>query len=184
MKFYEELHTRRIVENYESLLKNQFLIDKALNYYNQKKMDEFQEEYLKIKNLIPFFLMTVEDTEKRIKLIHSTKLKVDENELSIFVDYLSSIKGKIKDYKNIQKIGDKLKNQPKVNKIIQRSSTLKNSNPIEEMREELNLRESKLKEMQDNVKKMNDASNRFRRAATLVNNREMEKNNKDNCFIF
>jgi hypothetical protein len=109
MKFYREESTKRIVDNYEFLIKNEYLIDKVVKLNEEKKMDEFLIEYAKMKDIIQLFEMTLKDTELKIKLIHQSKLNVDENELAIFNEYIKEInKNKIKKYMNVKKVGDKL----------------------------------------------------------------------------
>lgn len=109
MKFYKEESTKRIVDNYEFLIKNEYLIDKVVQLNEEKKMDEFLIEYAKMKDIIQLFEMTLKDTELKIKLIHQSKLNVDESELSIFNEYIKEInKNKIKKYMKVKKVGDKL----------------------------------------------------------------------------
>ena len=70
-------------------------------------MEQFYEEYQKIKDVIPMFLLTIQDTDNKIKLIHSTGLKVDETELEIYSEYIKGLnKDKVKKIKTIQKAGD------------------------------------------------------------------------------
>ena len=82
-------------------------INKALKLIEQKKMEQFYEEYQKIKDIIPIFLLTIQDTDNKIKLIHSTGLKVDETELEIYADYINGLnKDKVKKIKTMQKAGE------------------------------------------------------------------------------
>ena len=186
MSFYKEEHTKRIFENYQYLLTNEYFIDKAIELYEQKKMDEFNEHYLEIKDIIPLFLLTLKDTENKIKLIHSSKLKVDEKELKIFSDYLKDInKKKVKKINTIQKAGDNYikKSEKDQNKNIGNNNINLNSNlsTFEEMKYELNERGDKINQIQDKALQLGENSNRFLRAATKVKN--SEKNGED-CIIF
>ena len=211
MKFYKEETTKRIVDNYEFLIKNEYLIDKVVKLNEEKKMDEFLIEYAKMKDIIQLFEMTLKDTELKIKLIHQSKINVDENELAIFSEYIKEInKHKIKKYMNVKKVGDKLlkkkgSNLPGIsepnddkyndndnddedddedkedNHNPGKNILNENKNPYDEMREVLNEREGKLIEIEERADNLKESARNYKKAATKVGN--AEKNN-DDCSIF
>ena len=80
-------------------------------------MEKFYEEYQKIKDIIPTFLLTVQDTDNKIELIHSTGLKLDEIELEIYSEYIKGLnKDKVKKIKIMQKAGDNYAKNDEKNK--------------------------------------------------------------------
>ena len=203
MKFYKDEPTKRIVDNYEFLINNEYFINKAVKLYEQKKMDEFYIEYAKVSDLIPLFSMTLKDTENKIQLMRANKLNVDENELSIFAEYITEIKkNKIRKYLNIKKIGDDLlkkKGRP-VNlpnnhfsnpgEIPKRDMVQNNqihtgnnnSNEIQvynEMNLKLNERKDKLNQIQDKSDNMQNSSEQLKKLAA-----QYAKKDNNDCSIF
>ena len=76
---------------------------------NEKKTNEFTEQYLNLKDIIPTFLFKVQETEDMIKLFKSSNYKGDKTEIQIFSDYIKDLKkNKLKKITSLQKKGDKL----------------------------------------------------------------------------
>ena len=194
--FYKEGPTKRIVDNYEFLVNNELLIDEAVKLYEQKRMDEFYTEYKKVSELIPAFSMTLKDTENKIKLIKSNKLKVDESELAMFNQYITEIsKNKIKKYMKIKKVGDDLLKKKATTNFSDNRYSLPDEmpnnqfharnyshdilQPFNEMKLELNERQDKINQIQDKSDSLRNTAERYKKAAAKV----AKKSNKD-CTIF
>ena len=76
---------------------------------NEKKTNEFTEQYLNLKDIIPTFIFKVQETEDMIKLFKSSNYKGDKTEIQIFSDYIKDLKkNKLKKITSLQKKGDKL----------------------------------------------------------------------------
>ena len=76
---------------------------------HEKKTNEFTEQYLNLKDIIPTFLFKVQETEDMIKLFKSSNYKGDKTEIQIFSDYIKDLKkNKLKKITSLQKKGDKL----------------------------------------------------------------------------
>ena len=109
MHFYKDEHFNRIVENYGFLLSNEYFLNKAIELYEQNEMKEFYEQYIEVKDKIPVFLLTIKETENKLKLIKSSKLDVEEEKIKFFSDYLKGLnKNKVKKINDMKKIGDKM----------------------------------------------------------------------------
>lgn len=179
-------------------------INKALKLYEQKKMEQFYDEYHKIKDIIPIFLLTIQDTDNKIKLIHSTGLKVDETELEIYSDYINGLnKDKVKKIKTMQKAGEshdkdgeksKGKNKEKKsekNKMKNSaSSSLFDTAIFKELAKDLNERGDKMNQIEEKSNQLKNSSETYRKSAaafarkyTLEQNKKKGKE-KDLCILF
>ena len=167
-------------------------------------MEKFYEEYQKIKDIIPTFLLTVQDTDNKIKLIHSTGLKVDEIELEIYSEYINGLnKDKVKKIKTMQKAGDNYakneeknkgkKNEKKSEKIKLKnslSSSLFDTAIYKELAKDLNERGDKMNQLEEKSSKLKNSPEIYRKSAaafarkyTLEQKTKKDKE-KDLCVLF
>ena len=80
-----------------------------MELYDKKEKTRFYEEYLKIKDIIPSFILTIKDTEDQINLLKIVKYKIEEEKVEYFSEYISRlIHDKIKKIKKMQKFGEDL----------------------------------------------------------------------------
>ena len=178
-------------------------INKALKLYEQKNMEKFYEEYQKIKDIIPTFLLTIQDTDNKIKLIHSTGLKVDETELEIYSDYIKGLNKNVKKIKTMQKAGENYinngeKNKGKNNEKKSEKNKMKSSTSsslfdtaiFKELAKDLNERGDKINQIEEKSNQLKNTSETYRKSAaafarkyTLEQKKKKEKE-KDLCISF
>ena len=178
-------------------------INKALKLYEQKKMEQFYEEYQKIKDIIPMFLLTVQDTDNKIKLIHSTGLKVDDTELEIYSEYINGLnKDKVKKIKTMQKAGDNYikkgeKNKGKNNEKksekkmkINASTSLFDTKIFKELANDLNERGDKINQIEEKSNQLKNTSEMYRKSAHAfarkytLDQKKKKGKDKDLCIVF
>ena len=178
-------------------------INKALKLYEQKNMEKFYEEYQKIKDIIPIFLLTIQDTDNKIKLIHSTGLKVDETELEIYSDYIKGLNKNVKKIKTMQKAGENYAKNSEKNKGKDKekkgeknkmknslSSSLFDAAIFKELANDLNERGDKMNQIEEKSNQLKNTSEIYRKSAaafarkyTLEQKKKKEKE-KDLCILF
>ena len=91
------------------MLSSEYFIDQALELYEKKNKEKFFQEYLKIKDIIPSFIITIKDTEDQINLLNAIKVKIEEQKITYFSQYISGlIKDKITKINKMQKFGEDL----------------------------------------------------------------------------
>ena len=113
MAQFAQQYIKRILDNYNYLKKHEFSMDKMIALKESKKEDEFTREYAKVKDLVPQYLFTIQETEDMINLVHSNKIKGKETEIKICSDYIKNIKkNKVKKLSSVQKKGETIQLPP------------------------------------------------------------------------
>ena len=114
---------------------NEYFIDKAVKLYESKDMEKFYQEYISIKDIIPSFLSSINDIEKEIQTVLSSKLKMDEKVLAFFSDYVKELKkNKLKIIQEMEKSGEKCnkeneKKAQEIKKYLDKLGTLTDEKP-------------------------------------------------------
>ena len=160
MEQYAQQNLNRIKENYDYLKKNEFSIDKIIALKESKKEAEFNEEYLNIKDMIPTFLFTIQETEDMIKSLKSNKIKGKDTEIKIYSDYIKDLKkNKTKKITSVQKKGDKIPVPQKTERI---NTTRSNNSEFEDLTYEIKERENKLNIIAEHAEQLKNDSISFR----------------------
>ena len=161
MEQYTQVNLNRIKENYDYLKKNEFSIDKIIALKESKKEAEFNEEYLNIKDMIPTYLFTIQETEDMLKSLKSNKIKGKDTEIKIYSDYIKDLKkNKIKKINSVQKKGNKIPVPPQTKRI--NSNTIKTNSDFEDLTYEIKEREDKLNVIAEHAEQLKNDSIRFR----------------------
>ena len=160
MEQYAQQNLNRIKENYDYLKKNEFSIDKIIALKESKKEAEFNEEYLNIKDMIPTFLFTIQETEDMIKSLKSNKIKGKDTEIKIYSDYIKDLKkNKTKKITSVQKKGDKIPVPQKTERI---NTIRSNNSEFEDLTYEIKERENKLNIIAEHAEQLKNDSISFR----------------------
>ena len=161
MAQFAQQYIKRILDNYNYLKKHEFSMDKMIALKESKKEDEFTREYVKVKDLVPQYLFTIQETEDMINLVHSNKIKGKETEIKICSDYIKNIKkNKAKKLSSVQKKGEKIQLPPpqqplpKINNLeIDYDNYHEMDNRIEDRRDKINILSSHANKLQkDSIK--------------------------------